>query len=178
MPWLAKKTSPLTEEFLEEFDRLDKEARPGPWELEKQPGTETHAVSRVIAGFFAWKAPTPDARLIVQMRNALFLADHRSQGAAHRKELVATFAGQTARSDERVPDSTVKPAIDHSPMATGCSPHFAAGRWPDSVGGRTFLDRCALSRRDPTGSRAAGEESDFAGAATPQLTACWRAWYA
>jgi hypothetical protein len=70
MPWLEK-SKPLAVELLKELDRLEKKARPGPWELEKQPDTQERAVSRVIAGFFAWKAPTPDAQLIVQMRNAL-----------------------------------------------------------------------------------------------------------
>ena len=109
MPWLAKKTSPLTEEFLEELDRLDKEARPGPWELEKQPGTGTHAVSRVIAGFFAWKAPTPDARLIVQMRNALpsLIAEVREARTA-RSSSRRWRAGQPNRMSA-FPDPTVQP---------------------------------------------------------------------
>jgi hypothetical protein len=70
MPW-PEKSRPLAIERLEELDRLEKKARPGPWELVKQPDTRERAVSRVIAGFFAWNAPTPDAQLIVQMRNAL-----------------------------------------------------------------------------------------------------------
>lgn len=70
MSW-PEKSKPLAAGLLEELERLEKKARPGPWELEKQPDTQERAVSRVIAGFFAWNAPTPDAQLIVQMRNAL-----------------------------------------------------------------------------------------------------------
>jgi hypothetical protein len=86
MPW-QEKSKPLAAELLEELDRLEKKARPGPWQLQKQPDSRDRAVSRVVAGFFAWNAPTPDALLIVQMRNALpsLLAEVRKRrSAVHR----------------------------------------------------------------------------------------------
>ena len=81
MPW-PEKSRPLAIERLEELDRLEKKARPGPWELVKQPDTRERAVSRVIAGFFAWNAPTPDAQLDRADVERAAVATHRSQAVA------------------------------------------------------------------------------------------------
>ena len=70
MPAATHYTNEITDEMLEELEQLDRRARPAPWEIQDDD-RHPHAQSRIVAGFFAWRAPTAEAMLVVRMRNAL-----------------------------------------------------------------------------------------------------------